>query len=197
MHTSLEHFEAGAGTTAAAMMSFILAMVLHPSALRSLQQEIDAVVGDDRLPTFDDMLNLPHVRATVKETLRWRPVTAGGVPHQLTQDDTYILDGKKYLSKQGLTSTPINGPFIETLLFILPQKNLFLNDGTYSHPSYPAFLSIPHIHHFPLPMSKMLICDFSMPGLALHIPRSKNHWIHIRICRILARLDLGEGFVLG
>ncbi|KAE8454276.1 hypothetical protein EG329_005201 [Mollisiaceae sp. DMI_Dod_QoI] len=94
-------FEAGAGTTAAAMMSFMLAMALHPSALRALQNEIDKVVGGDRLPTFEDISNLPRVRATVKETLRWRPVTAGGVPHQLVKDDVYELDGKKYFLKAG------------------------------------------------------------------------------------------------
>lgn len=89
-------FEAGAGTTAAAMMSFILAMVLHPSKLLNLQKQIDKVVGEARLPTFEDIPNLPLVRAVVKETLRWHPVTAGGVPHQLTQNDIYELEGKKY-----------------------------------------------------------------------------------------------------
>jgi cytochrome P450 len=82
-------FEAGSGTTAAAMMTFLLAMVLHPEALKKLQEELDQVVGDARLPNFDDMPNLPLVRATVKETMRWRPVTAGGIPHQLTKDDVY------------------------------------------------------------------------------------------------------------
>lgn len=82
-------FEAGSGTTAAAMMSFVLAMVLHPEWQRAVQDEVDRVVGDARMPDFDDMPNLPTVRAVVKETLRWRPVTAGGVPHQLVKDDVY------------------------------------------------------------------------------------------------------------
>jgi cytochrome P450 len=82
-------FEAGSGTTAAAMMSFLLTMVLHPEAMRVLQSELDRVVGDDRLPNFEDLPQLPITRATVKETLRWRPVTAGGIPHQLIKDDTY------------------------------------------------------------------------------------------------------------
>jgi cytochrome P450 len=82
-------FEAGAGTTSAAMMSFTLAMVHYPKWQGRLQDEIDFVVGDSRLPTFADIPNLPTVRAVVKETLRWRPVTAGGVPHQLIKDDVY------------------------------------------------------------------------------------------------------------
>jgi len=77
-------FEAGAGTTAAAMMSFLLAMTLHPEKFSKLQKELDDVVGDSRMPTFDDVPSLPYTRACVKETLRWRPVTAGGVPHKLS-----------------------------------------------------------------------------------------------------------------
>ena len=68
-------FEAGSGTTAAAMMSFMLAMVQNPKWLRKLQEEVDPVCGISRLPNFDDIANLPTVRAVVKETLRWRPVT--------------------------------------------------------------------------------------------------------------------------
>ncbi|RFU73869.1 cytochrome p450 [Trichoderma arundinaceum] len=82
-------FEAGAGTTTSAMLSFVLAMVHHPEWQRRLHQEIDAVVGNSRLPNFDDIPRLPTVRAIVKETLRWRPVTAGGLPHQLIKDDIY------------------------------------------------------------------------------------------------------------
>ena len=82
-------YEAGTGTTAATMMSFCLAMCHHPEWQAKIQQEVDAVAGDDRLPTFEDMEALPTVRAVAKEVLRWRPVTAGGVPHELIKDDVY------------------------------------------------------------------------------------------------------------
>ena len=82
-------FEAGAGTTAAAMMSFILAMCLYPESQRQIQEEVDRVVGSERMPDYCDIPNLPGIRAVVKEVLRWRPVTAGGVPHELIKDDEY------------------------------------------------------------------------------------------------------------
>ncbi|KAI9812339.1 MAG: hypothetical protein M1827_004788 [Pycnora praestabilis] len=82
-------FEAATGTTAAAMMSFVLAMVHHPEWQKKLQDELDEHVGDERMPAFKDMHNLPMVRAIVKEVLRWRPVTAGGIPHQLIKNDVY------------------------------------------------------------------------------------------------------------
>ncbi|CAG8214192.1 unnamed protein product [Penicillium olsonii] len=81
-------FEAGSGTTAAAMMSYCLAMCHFPEWQKKMQDEIDEQVGD-RMPEFSDMPNLPTVRAVIKEVLRWRPVTAGGFPHQLTKDDEY------------------------------------------------------------------------------------------------------------
>jgi len=82
-------FEAGAGTTSAAMISWVLAMVHYPEWQKRMQEEIDSVVGPERLPDFADIPNLPTVRAVVKETNRWRPVTAGGFPHQLLRDDGY------------------------------------------------------------------------------------------------------------
>ncbi|KAF5264220.1 hypothetical protein FOXYS1_5006 [Fusarium oxysporum] len=94
-------FEAGSGTTAAAMMSFSLAMCLHPEWQTRLYEELEAQVGD-RMPDFSDIPNLPTVRAVVKEVLRWRPVTAGGVPHELVKDDAY----KGYTFKAGTVFHP-------------------------------------------------------------------------------------------
>ena len=82
-------FEAGAGTTAAAMLSFCLAMCHYPDWQDELHKEVDQVVGNERMPNFDDIPSLQLVRAVVKEVLRWRPVTAGGVPHELIKDDVY------------------------------------------------------------------------------------------------------------
>ena len=69
---------AGALTIASPMMSFVLAMVLCPTWLRNLQEEIDAVCGD-RLPEMKDMEKLPILRAVVKEVLRWRPPVPTGL----------------------------------------------------------------------------------------------------------------------
>lgn len=82
-------YGAGVGTTAAALMSFTLAMVHSPLWMQRMQVEVDKVVGSTRLPDFSDMDDLPTVRAIVKETLRWRPVTAGGIPHKLIKNDIY------------------------------------------------------------------------------------------------------------
>jgi len=66
--------------TAAAMMTFFLAMALHPDIMRKAQHELDAATGRDRLPTFDDRTRLPFIDAVCKEVSRWRPIIPLGAP---------------------------------------------------------------------------------------------------------------------
>ncbi|ESK82967.1 cytochrome p450 [Moniliophthora roreri MCA 2997] len=80
---------AGYETIAGAIDWLILAMIRFPEAQRKAQEELDNVVGHARLPTLEDMENLPYMRAVVKETLRWRPTTPLGVLHAALEDDTY------------------------------------------------------------------------------------------------------------
>ena len=54
-------------------MTFTLTMVENPDTWKRAQAELDAVVGTDRLPEFDDRPSLPYVDAIVREVLRWRP----------------------------------------------------------------------------------------------------------------------------
>lgn len=53
-------------------------MTLYPSALKRAQEEIDSIVGDERLPSFADREKLPYINAIVKETLRWENVAPTG-----------------------------------------------------------------------------------------------------------------------
>ncbi|OCH87844.1 cytochrome P450 [Obba rivulosa] len=67
-------YAAGAETTAAVLSWTMLAIARHPEVQRKAQEELDRVVGRERMPTFADYEQLPYIRAIVKETLRWRPV---------------------------------------------------------------------------------------------------------------------------
>ncbi|KAG6330134.1 hypothetical protein ID866_8953 [Astraeus odoratus] len=84
-------FLAGSETTTSVLLVFLLAMVLHPEVQVRAQKEIDQVVGQDRLPNFNDKENLPYIEAICLETLRWVPVLPLGVPHRTTTDD--VFDG--------------------------------------------------------------------------------------------------------
>lgn len=71
------------------MYAFIQAMMVFPEVQKKAQEEIDRVVGPDRLPNVDDYPNLDYIRCCVKETLRWMPTVIMGVPHAVTKDDEY------------------------------------------------------------------------------------------------------------
>lgn len=66
---------------------FFLAMTMYPEVQARAQEEIDRVVGQDRLPNLGDREDLPYVEAVVKEVLRWYPVAPMALPHTSVQDD--------------------------------------------------------------------------------------------------------------
>lgn len=90
-YTAGSPFGAGVETSAGSLASFFLACVkFGPQFIPRAQEELDRVVGFDRLPTFDDLPKLEYVRAIASETLRWRPVAVlGGTPHASTADNVY------------------------------------------------------------------------------------------------------------
>ncbi|CAA7260281.1 unnamed protein product [Cyclocybe aegerita] len=95
-------YSGAADTTVSAIYSFFLALALHPEVVKKAQAEIDAVVGPDRLPTFEDRPYLPYINALVLEVLRWHAVVPTAVPHRVMQDD--IHEG--YLIPKGALVIP-------------------------------------------------------------------------------------------
>lgn len=53
------------------MMTYVLAMVHYPEAQKQAQAEIDEVIGNKRLPNFEDRSSLPYVEALFREIFRW------------------------------------------------------------------------------------------------------------------------------
>ncbi|KAG0699536.1 cytochrome P450 [Suillus ampliporus] len=82
-------YAGGADTTVAAVTSFVLAMMLYPNVQKHAQAEIDAVVGQDKFPTFEDRDKLPYIRALIQELLRWAPVAPQGHQHYAMNEDVY------------------------------------------------------------------------------------------------------------
>ncbi|EEA23338.1 hypothetical protein TMatcc_002194 [Talaromyces marneffei ATCC 18224] len=82
--------DAGLDTTSLQMRMFTLATLAYPEFVIKAQKELDSVVGPDRLPTLDDEPNLPYISAIVKESLRWRSIAPGGVPHATLTADEYM-----------------------------------------------------------------------------------------------------------
>ncbi|KAF7375551.1 Cytochrome P450 [Mycena sanguinolenta] len=64
-------------------------MILNPSVQRKAQEEIDWVIGPDRLPAIQDKAPLPYVRGLITEVFRWQPAAPLAMAHALSQDDVY------------------------------------------------------------------------------------------------------------
>lgn len=82
-------FSAGTDTVVSVLECFFFAMSLHPEKQRKAQEQIDRIVGSDRLPNIGDRDSLPYIDAIFRETLRWLPPFPLTVPHVAEEDDIY------------------------------------------------------------------------------------------------------------
>ncbi|KAG1814023.1 cytochrome P450 [Suillus subaureus] len=77
---------AGFDTTAVATSTVLMAAARFPHAQARVHEELEAVVGRETPPTFEDWSQLVQLRAFILEALRWRPVNPTGFPHRATKD---------------------------------------------------------------------------------------------------------------
>ncbi|KAL6653230.1 hypothetical protein ACP70R_012155 [Stipagrostis hirtigluma subsp. patula] len=75
--------------TSAAMVEWMLAELMnHPEALRKVREEIDGVVGGERIAGEGDLARLPYLQAAYKETLRLHP--AAPIAHRQSTDEMVV-----------------------------------------------------------------------------------------------------------
>ena len=53
-------------------------MTLYPDVQARAHEELDRVVGRDRLASFEDRARLPYIANIVRESLRWKAVSPLG-----------------------------------------------------------------------------------------------------------------------
>ncbi|KXJ73478.1 hypothetical protein RP20_CCG015763 [Aedes albopictus] len=102
-------FPAISGATT--QMALLLERLLwHPEVVQKMQAEIDDVVGNGRLPSLDDRINLPYTEATLREGMRLDTLVPSGVAHLAMKDttlrgydipkDTILVLGLDYIHMQ-------------------------------------------------------------------------------------------------
>lgn len=69
----LDIFVAGTDTSAITVEWALAELINHPNIFKRAREEINAVVGKNRLVEESDIPNLPYIQAIVKETLRLHP----------------------------------------------------------------------------------------------------------------------------
>jgi len=124
--------EGGSDTTSSFLQSLILALIAYPEAQRKAQEEIDLVVGEHRMPTLDDLDEMPYIRAMVLETHRFRPVAPLLIPHSPLSAEEY----NGFIIPQGATIF-VNawGIFHDPELYddpesFIPDRYLLTENGT-------------------------------------------------------------------
>lgn len=77
---------AGSDTTAIAMRSIIYQLLIHPSALQTLQAELDRAYAEDCLTLpirYAEAIKLPYFCACVKEGMRVHPSVGLSLPRHV------------------------------------------------------------------------------------------------------------------
>ncbi|XP_077998359.1 cytochrome P450 2U1-like [Glandiceps talaboti] len=82
----MEMFFGGTDTTLTTLQWAFMYMLENPDVQRKVQEEIDRVVGRDRLPHWEDRLQMPYTEATILEFQRVNPVLPLAVPHATTEN---------------------------------------------------------------------------------------------------------------
>ncbi|XP_077557874.1 cytochrome P450 18a1-like [Haemaphysalis longicornis] len=83
-------YGAGTNTVRANVLWNLYIAASHPDGHQErVQQEIDAVLGRHRAPTWEDRHRLPFTMASIMETMRWRASAPISVP-RATERDTII-----------------------------------------------------------------------------------------------------------
>ncbi|KAL3883906.1 hypothetical protein ACJMK2_030136 [Sinanodonta woodiana] len=79
-------FGAGTETTSTTLLWAVLYLLHYPDVQEKCYDEIQTVLGMERLPSLDDRSHLPYCEATILETLRIAAVVPLAVPHATTRD---------------------------------------------------------------------------------------------------------------
>ncbi|OAA36481.1 Cytochrome P450 [Metarhizium rileyi] len=107
--TAAAMYVGGSETTVTALTSFVLAMTMFPEVQRKAQDEIDSLVGNERLPSLADRARLPYIEALVKEVFRWSPIAPLAIPHATSEDMEY----RGYYIPKGAVLVPMTWWFLK------------------------------------------------------------------------------------
>ncbi|KAK1230345.1 hypothetical protein PQX77_006555 [Marasmius sp. AFHP31] len=80
--------QGGSDTFTGFLRSVVLMMIAFPESQKKAQAELDRVVGPHRLPTLEDLPDLPYIRAIIQEVNRFRPPVPL-IPHATSALEEY------------------------------------------------------------------------------------------------------------
>ncbi len=84
--TTVNLFVAGIETSSTTIRWTLLYMMAYPDIQGKVQQELDTVIGRNRMPEWNDRLELPYTEAVLREIQRIRTIAPLGFPHEVSKD---------------------------------------------------------------------------------------------------------------
>ncbi|XP_041485099.1 steroid 17-alpha-hydroxylase/17,20 lyase-like [Lytechinus variegatus] len=86
--TIMDIFSAGIQTSTDTLYWALAMVTEHPEIAEKIRNEIDRVIGRDRVPMIEDRGTIPYTEATVYEVLRYSSLAPVLIPHATTSDTT-------------------------------------------------------------------------------------------------------------
>ncbi|MCD7463374.1 hypothetical protein HAX54_050434 [Datura stramonium] len=144
----LDIFAAGTDTAAITVEWALAELINHPSIMQKAVQEIDSVIGTNRIVDESDISNLPYLQAIVKETLRLHPT--GPMIIRESMEDCCI--GGYHIPKNTrllVNTWAINRDpdYWKNPLEFIPER--FLTEEEAGNPKYQLDVRGQHYHFLP------------------------------------------------
>ncbi|CAI9614431.1 unnamed protein product [Staurois parvus] len=84
--TTCDLFGAGTETTSTTLRWALIYMLLYQDIQSKVHEEIDRVIGRERKPTMEDLLEMPYTNAVIHEIQRCGDISPLALPHMTYRD---------------------------------------------------------------------------------------------------------------
>lgn len=111
---------AGTDTTTAALTNTIYLLYKHPQVFSKLREELDAATDNQDVPEYNNVCNLPYLRACIKESLRVRPANSFGLPRVVPSGGGIIAGA--FIAEEVTVSVPTYSLLRHAGLFKNPEQ---------------------------------------------------------------------------
>nr|6OYU_A Chain A, Cytochrome P450 1B1 [synthetic construct]6OYU_B Chain B, Cytochrome P450 1B1 [synthetic construct]6OYV_A Chain A, Cytochrome P450 1B1 [synthetic construct]6OYV_B Chain B, Cytochrome P450 1B1 [synthetic construct] len=113
--TVTDIFGASQDTLSTALQWLLILFTRYPEVQARVQEELDRVVGRDRLPCMDDQPHLPYVMAFLYEAMRFSSFVPVTIPHATTADTSIMgyhipKDTVVFVNQWSVNHDPVKWP---------------------------------------------------------------------------------------